>query len=79
MEKIRVFVSTQSIINNTYAVDLTPEEYAKFAAPITNHECDILPAISELRNHESAKLWDEWWTEEAPVSFTDQDNITYTE
>ncbi|BEH89516.1 hypothetical protein [Klebsiella phage phiKp_27] len=79
MEKIRVFVSTQSIINNTYAVELTPEEYAKFAAPITNHECDILPAISELRNHESAKLWDEWWTEEAPVSFTDHDNITYTE
>lgn len=79
MEKIRVFVSTQSIINNTYAVDLTPEEYAKFAAPITNHECDILSAISELRNHESAKLWDEWWTEEAPVSFTDHDNITYTE
>lgn len=79
MEKIRVFVSTQSIINNTYAVDLTPEEYAKLAAPITNNECDILPAISELRNHESAKLWDEWWTEEAPVSFTCPDKITYTE
>lgn len=79
MEKIRVFVSTQSIINNTYVVDLTPEEYAKFAAPITNHECDILPAISELRNHESAKLWDEWSTNETPFSFTDHDNITYTE
>lgn len=80
MEKIRVLVSTQRVINLTYEVELTPEEYAKLAAPIVNNEqASIMPAIAKLRNHESAKLWDEWGTDETPFSFTDHDNITYTE
>lgn len=80
MEKIRVLVSTQRVINLTHEVELTPEEYAKLAAPIVNNEqASIMPAIAKLRNHESAKLWDEWWTDETPFSFTDRDNITYTE
>lgn len=80
MEKIRVLVSTQRVINLTYEVELTPEEYAKLAAPIVNNEqASIMPTIAKLRNHESAKLWDEWSTDETPFSFTDHDNITYTE
>lgn len=57
MEKIRVLVSTQRVINLTYEVELTPEEYAKLAAPIVNNEqASIMPTIAKLRNHESAKL-----------------------
>lgn len=79
MEKIRVLVSTQRVINLTHEVELTPEEYAELVAPATNHEVDLLPAIDKLRNHSSAKLWDEWWTNETPFSLTDVDGITYTE
>lgn len=79
MQKIRVLVSTQRVINLTHAVELTPEEYARIVTPVINNEGDILPAINEIRNHESAKLWDEWWDDETPVSLTDSDNITYTE